>query len=55
MFQQVRLYTGAATINDPETTDYISRRYGTTTVEIDRVSRRYEITRHAGPRSTCCG
>ena len=28
-----------AAINDPETADYISRRCGTTTVEIDQVSR----------------
>ena len=28
-----------ATINDPETADYISKRCGTTTVEIDQMSR----------------
>lgn len=31
-----------AAINDPETADYISRRCGTTTVEIDQVSRSFQ-------------
>ncbi len=40
-----------AAINDPETADYISRRCGTTTVEIDQVSRSYQSRGSSRTRS----
>ena len=38
-------------INDPETADYISRRCGTTTVEIDQVSRSFQARGSSRTRS----
>jgi type IV secretion system protein VirD4 len=40
-----------AAINDPETADYISRRCGTTTVEIDQVSRSFQSRGSSQTRS----
>jgi type IV secretion system protein VirD4 len=40
-----------AAINDPETADYISRRCGTTTVEIDQVSRSFQARGSSRTRS----
>ncbi len=40
-----------AAINDPETADYISRRCGTTTVEIDQVSRSFQAKGSSRTRS----
>lgn len=40
-----------AAINDPETADYISRRCGTTTVEIDQVSRNFQARGSSRTRS----
>ncbi|WP_085034554.1 Ti-type conjugative transfer system protein TraG [Ensifer aridi] len=40
-----------AAINDPETADYISRRCGTTTVEIDQVSRSFQSKGSSRTRS----
>jgi type IV secretion system protein VirD4 len=40
-----------AAINDPETADYISRRCGTTTVEIDQVSRSFQLRGSSRTRS----
>ncbi len=40
-----------AAINDPETADYISRRCGTTTVEIDQVSRSFQSRGSSRTRS----
>ncbi len=40
-----------AAINDPETADYISRRCGTTTVEIDQVSRSFQARGASRTRS----
>lgn len=40
-----------AAINDPETADYISRRCGMTTVEIDQVSRSYQARGSSRTRS----
>ena len=40
-----------AAINDPETADYISRRCGTTTVEIDQVSRSFQARGTSRTRS----
>jgi type IV secretion system protein VirD4 len=40
-----------AAINDPETADYISRRCGTTTVEIDQVSRTFQARGSSRTRS----
>jgi type IV secretion system protein VirD4 len=40
-----------AAINDPETADYISRRCGTTTVEIDQVSRSFQANGSSRTRS----
>lgn len=40
-----------AAINDPETADYISRRCGTTTVEIDQVSRNFQSRGSSRTRS----
>jgi type IV secretion system protein VirD4 len=40
-----------AAINDPETADYISRRCGMTTVEIDQVSRNYQARGSSRTRS----
>lgn len=40
-----------AAINDPETADYISRRCGTTTVEIDQVSHSYQARGSSRTRS----
>jgi type IV secretion system protein VirD4 len=40
-----------AAINDPETADYISRRCGTTTVEIDQVSRSFHARGSSRTRS----
>ncbi|MFA7416587.1 MAG: Ti-type conjugative transfer system protein TraG, partial [Rhizobium sp.] len=40
-----------AAINDPETADYISKRCGTTTVEIDQVSRSYQSKGSSRTRS----
>lgn len=40
-----------AAINDPETADYISRRCGTTTVEIDQVSRSFQARGSSPTRS----
>ena len=46
-----------AAINDPETADYISRRCGNTTVEVDQVSRTFagRPDRRARARSSCRG
>lgn len=40
-----------AAINDPETAEYISRRCGTTTVEIDQVSRSFQASGSSRTRS----
>lgn len=40
-----------AAINDPETADYISRRCGTTTVEIDQISRSFQARGSSRTRS----
>lgn len=40
-----------AAINDPETADYISRRCGVTTVEIDQLSRSYQVRGSSRTRS----
>lgn len=40
-----------AAINDPETADYISRRCGTTTVEIDQISRSFQSRGSSRTRS----
>ena len=40
-----------AAINDPETAEYISRRCGTTTVEIDQVSRSFQLHGSSRTRS----
>ncbi len=40
-----------AAINDPETADYISRRCGTTTVEVDQVSRSFQSRGSSRTRS----
>ncbi|TWF43455.1 Ti-type conjugative transfer system protein TraG [Neorhizobium alkalisoli] len=40
-----------AAINDPETADYISRRCGTTTVEVDQVSRSFQSQGSSRTRS----
>lgn len=44
-----------AAINDPETADYISRRCGTTTVEIDQVSRSFQSKGSSRTRSKQLG
>ena len=43
-----------AAVNDPETADYISKRCGTTTVEVDQTSRSSKMSGSSGPVPSSC-